>query len=167
MAKQRQSYLRKVSEVFGYSSEATSSEALRARRAYQCPFLNAKCVKPSQHGDYDVSIPFGACSVWHRGTGVTNRILMSSAPSGSSKIIKFSGTPIGSLRRKKGLRPSLFQRRVYRWEELTTFSLNMIHQGSKSSISIYSKSWLAARPERETFCVPYTTSLKGLKSRER
>lgn len=71
MAKQRQSYLRKVSEVFGYSSEATSSEALRARRTYQCPFLNAKCVKPSQHGDYDVSIPFGACSVWHRGTGVT------------------------------------------------------------------------------------------------
>ena len=71
MAKQRQSYLRKVSEVFGYSSEATSPEALRARREYQCPFLNAKCVKPSQHGDYDANIPFGACSVWHRGTGVT------------------------------------------------------------------------------------------------
>lgn len=70
MAKQRQSYLRKVSEIFGYSSEATSPEALTARGEYQCPFINAKCVKPSQHGDYDARIPFGACSVWHRGTGI-------------------------------------------------------------------------------------------------
>lgn len=70
MARERRSYLRKVSEIFGYSSDATSSDALTAREEYQCPFINAKCVKPSQHGDYDASIPFGACSVWHRGTGV-------------------------------------------------------------------------------------------------
>lgn len=67
----RRSYERKVSEVFGYPSEASSPEALRVRREYECPFLGARCVKPSQHRDYDPNVPFGACSVWHRGTGVS------------------------------------------------------------------------------------------------
>ena len=66
----QKSYERKVSEIFGYSSEASSEAALRVKREYECPFLSARCVKPSQHRDYDSSIPFGACSVWHRGTGV-------------------------------------------------------------------------------------------------
>ncbi len=64
------SYERKVSEVFGYLSEANSAEALRARREHKCPFLGTRCPKLSQHRDFDPSIPFGACSVWHRGTGV-------------------------------------------------------------------------------------------------
>ncbi len=65
------SYERKVSEIFGYASEASSEEALRVRREYECPFLSARCVKPSQHRNYDSSIPFGACSVWHRGRGIS------------------------------------------------------------------------------------------------
>jgi hypothetical protein len=35
------------------------------------PFFGARCVKPSQHRDFDPNIPFGACSVWHRGIGVS------------------------------------------------------------------------------------------------
>lgn len=65
------SYERKVSEVFGYLSEADSAEALRVRRGHECPFLATRCPKLSQHRDYDPNIPFGGCSVWHRGTGVT------------------------------------------------------------------------------------------------
>lgn len=65
-------YERKVSEIFGYSSEAASDEMSRLRREYECPFLGARCVKPSQHRDYDPSIPFGACSVWHRSKGMSN-----------------------------------------------------------------------------------------------
>ncbi len=34
------------------------------------PFSRHRCVKPSQHRDYDPNIPFGACSVWHRGVGL-------------------------------------------------------------------------------------------------
>jgi len=64
------SYERKVSEVFGYLSEATSAEALRARHKHECPFLGTRCPKLSQHRDFDPNVPFGACSVWHRGTGV-------------------------------------------------------------------------------------------------
>jgi len=67
----RKSYERKVSEVFGYPSEASSPEALSVRKAYECPFLGTRCVKPSQHRDYDPNIPFGACSVWHRGAGIS------------------------------------------------------------------------------------------------
>lgn len=66
----KRSYERKVSEIFGYASEAESEETLRLRRDYECPFLGARCVKPSQHRDYDSSIPFGACSVWHRSRGM-------------------------------------------------------------------------------------------------
>jgi hypothetical protein len=62
-------YERRVAEVFGYVPEAGSSEALRGRREYTCPFMGIRCVKPSQHRDYDPHIPFGACSVWHRGKG--------------------------------------------------------------------------------------------------
>jgi hypothetical protein len=62
-------YERKVSEVFGYLSEASSAKALRARREHECPFLGARCAKLSQHRDFDPDVPFGACSVWHRGTG--------------------------------------------------------------------------------------------------
>ncbi len=65
------SYDRKVAEVFGYPPEASSSEALRVRKAYDCPFLGTRCAKPSQHRDYDPNIPFGACSVWHRGQGIS------------------------------------------------------------------------------------------------
>jgi hypothetical protein len=65
------SYERKVSEVFGYLSEASSAEALRVRREHECPFLATRCPKLSQHRDYDPNIPFGACSVWHRGKGAT------------------------------------------------------------------------------------------------
>jgi hypothetical protein len=64
------SYERKVSEVFGYLSGASSGEALRVRREHECPFLATRCPKLSQHRDYDPNVPFGACSVWHRGTGV-------------------------------------------------------------------------------------------------
>ena len=67
----QRSYERKVSEIFGYTSEASSEEILRVRREYECPFLRARCVKPSQHRNYDSSIPFGACSVWHRGKGIS------------------------------------------------------------------------------------------------
>lgn len=65
------SYERKVSEVFGYLSEAGSAEALKVRRRRECPFLATRCPKLSQHRDYDPNIPFGGCSVWHRGRGVT------------------------------------------------------------------------------------------------
>ena len=68
----QKSYERKVSEVFGYSSKSSSEEALRVRRDYECPFLSARCVKPSQHRNYDSSVPFGACSVWHRSRGMSN-----------------------------------------------------------------------------------------------
>lgn len=64
------SYERKVAEVFGYPPEAKSLEAIRVRKDYECPFLGIRCAKPSQHRDYDPNIPFGACSVWHRGTGI-------------------------------------------------------------------------------------------------
>jgi hypothetical protein len=67
----RRSYERKVSEVFGYIPEASSADALRVREGYECPFIGARCVKPSQHRDYDSHIPFGACSVWHRGKGIS------------------------------------------------------------------------------------------------
>jgi len=65
-----ETYHRAVSEVFGYPPTANCSDALRVRKEYQCPFLESRCVKPSQHRDYPSDVPFGACSVWHRGTGV-------------------------------------------------------------------------------------------------
>lgn len=67
----RRSYERRVSEVFGYVPEASSADALRVRREYECPFMGARCAKPSQHRDYDPNIPFGACSVWHHGKGIS------------------------------------------------------------------------------------------------
>jgi hypothetical protein len=35
----RRDYERKVAEVFGYPPEASSPQALRVRREYECPFL--------------------------------------------------------------------------------------------------------------------------------
>jgi len=67
-----QNYRRGVSEVFGYSSDSSSPDALRARNEYGCPFLGTRCIKPSQHRNFDSSIPFGACSVWHRGAGAAS-----------------------------------------------------------------------------------------------
>lgn len=60
-------YKKGVSEAFGFRADSNSKQAIEARANYSCPFLNARCQKPSQHRDYDASIPFGACSVWHRG----------------------------------------------------------------------------------------------------
>ncbi|MEO0249754.1 MAG: NotI family restriction endonuclease [candidate division WOR-3 bacterium] len=66
----RRSYQRRVAEAFGYPPEASSPQAVQARTEHLCPFLGVRCVKPSQHRDYDPKVPFGACSVWHRGRGV-------------------------------------------------------------------------------------------------
>lgn len=46
-------------------------EAVRVRQMYECPFLRVRCPKPSQHRDFDRNIPFGACSIWHRGRGMS------------------------------------------------------------------------------------------------
>ncbi|HEX8596905.1 MAG TPA: NotI family restriction endonuclease [Chloroflexia bacterium] len=58
---------RGVSEVFGFPPELATEEALEARTNYRCPFIGSRCLKQSQHRDHDSSIPFGACSVWHKG----------------------------------------------------------------------------------------------------
>ncbi len=67
------SYERGVAEVFGYVAHSSSPEAVEAVGEYRCPFLGSRCVKPSQHRGYDPNIPFGACSVWHRGKGILER----------------------------------------------------------------------------------------------
>lgn len=64
------SYQRGVSEVFGYPPPAHSSEVQAVWNKRECPFLGIRCPKPSQHRDYDPEVPFGACSVWHRGKGM-------------------------------------------------------------------------------------------------
>ena len=56
-----------VAEVFGYPPNLQTVEARTARAEYRCPFIGARCVKQSQHRDHDATIPFGACSVWHKG----------------------------------------------------------------------------------------------------
>lgn len=71
MAAER-NYKRGVSEVFGYPSNSSSTDALYARSEYECPFLGTRCIKVSQHRNFDSSVPFGACSVWHRGAGIAS-----------------------------------------------------------------------------------------------
>ncbi len=63
----RTANIRGVAEVFGYPPDAQSVEAQTVRSSYTCPFIGARCVKQSQHRDHDPAIPFGACSVWHKG----------------------------------------------------------------------------------------------------
>jgi hypothetical protein len=63
----RHSYKRGVAEVFGVRPEYATDEEHIAWQTHICPFVGELCNKKSQHKDYDSSIPFGACSVWHRG----------------------------------------------------------------------------------------------------
>jgi Restriction endonuclease NotI len=58
---------RGLAEVFGYPPELETAEAREARGGYICPFIGSRCVKKSQHRNHDPGIPFGACSVWHKG----------------------------------------------------------------------------------------------------
>ncbi len=60
-----------ASEIFGYPSHSLLSAAKRSREQYHCPFLNSRCIKPSQHRSIPAEIPFGVCSVWHKGRSLT------------------------------------------------------------------------------------------------
>lgn len=59
--------IRGVAEIFGYPPALDSVAAKTARELYRCPFLGSRCLKQSQHRDHNSSIPFGVCSVWHKG----------------------------------------------------------------------------------------------------
>lgn len=63
--------IRGVAEVFGYPPQLQTIEAQTAREEYRCPFIGSRCLKQSQHRDHDSNIPFGACSVWHKGAADT------------------------------------------------------------------------------------------------
>ena len=58
-----------VAEVFGYPGRLGESETWAG---YQCPFLESICIKKSQHRILSEKIPFGACSVWHKGRAMVS-----------------------------------------------------------------------------------------------
>jgi len=69
---------KEVAEVFGYPAHSTLPAAVSARSQRLCPFREGeeatrRCSKLSQHRLFDqfgqTEMPFGACSVWHRGQG--------------------------------------------------------------------------------------------------
>lgn len=60
-----------ASEIFGYPSRSALPAAKHSRKQYHCPFLNKRCIKPSQHRSLPEEIPFGVCSVWHKGRSLT------------------------------------------------------------------------------------------------
>ena len=59
--------IHQICEAFGYLSNDRSRKARNARARYWCPFQDRKCTKVSQHRDFPKEVPFGACSVWHKG----------------------------------------------------------------------------------------------------
>lgn len=58
-----------VAEVFGYPGRL---EASKTWTDYRCPFLGSRCIKKSQHRILPEEMPFGACSVWHKGRAMAS-----------------------------------------------------------------------------------------------
>lgn len=64
----RRNRIHRPAEIFCYPPESTTSEAIEAWKSYYCIYQNKRCDKKSEHVLMaESNIPFGCCSVHHKG----------------------------------------------------------------------------------------------------
>lgn len=65
--------MHRPAEIFTHTPESPNNEAKQAWSGHQCQYLGSTCVKKSQHELLSGrDLPFGVCSVYHRGEHLQN-----------------------------------------------------------------------------------------------